>query len=94
MARLQPTPRWELTPQFWLFRADTLNNLGGAQALSLLSAKDLGSEVNLTARYVSSAKLIYVFSAAYTLPGEAIRDALNDDYRNWFSASALVIARF
>ena len=94
MARLQPTPRWELTPQFWLFKADTLNNLGGAQALSVLSAKDLGREVNLTARYVSSAKLIYVFSAAYTLPGEAIRDALNDDYRNWFSASALVIARF
>lgn len=48
--------------------------------------------MNITARYVSSSKLIYVFSAAYTLPGEAIRDALNDDYRNWFSA--LVIARF
>ena len=47
-----------------------------------------------TPRYVSSAKLIYVFFAAYTLPVEAIRDALNDDYRNWFSASALVIARF
>lgn len=94
MARLQPTPRWELTPQFWLFKADTLNNLGGAQALSVLSSKDLGREVNLTARYVSSAKLIYVFSAAYTMPGEAIRDALNDDYRNWFSASALLIARF
>jgi hypothetical protein len=94
MARLQPAPRWDLTPQFWMFEADTLNNLGGAQALSTLSAKDLGREVNLTARYISSAKLIYVFSAAYTIPGEALRDALNDDYRNWFSASALVIARF
>lgn len=94
MARLQPTPRWDLTPQFWIFKADNLNNLGGAQALSVLSSKDLGKEANITARYVSSSKLIYVFSAAYTLPGEAIRDALNDDYRNWFSASALVIARF
>jgi hypothetical protein len=35
-----------------------------------------------------------VFSAAYTLPGEAIRDSLDDDYRNWLSISALVIARF
>jgi hypothetical protein len=94
MARLQPTPRWELTPQLWLFKADTLNNLGGAQALSVLSSKDLGKEANITARYVSSSKLIYVFSAAYTIPGEAIRDALGEDYRNWFSASALVIARF
>jgi hypothetical protein len=94
MARLQPTPRWELTPQFWIFKADNLNNLGGAQALSVLSSKDLGKEVNMTARYIANAKLIYVFSAAYTQPGKAIRDALNDDYRNWFSASALVIARF
>jgi Alginate export len=94
MARLQPSTRWELVPQFWIFKADDLNNLGGAQALSVLSSKDLGHEVNLTARYLSSAKLIYVFSAAYTLPGEAIRNSLNDDYRNWFSASALVIARF
>jgi hypothetical protein len=94
MARLQPTPRWELTPQVWLFKADQLNNLGGAQALSVLSSKDLGKEVNMTARYIANAKLIYVFSAAYTQPGKAIRDALSDDYRNWFSASALVIARF
>ena len=71
-----------------------MNNLGGAQALSVLSSKDLGKEANITARYVSSSKLIYVFSAAYTIPGDAIRDALGEDYRNWFSASALVIARF
>lgn len=94
MARLQVSPQLELTPQFWVFRADDRNNLGGAQALSTLSSKDLGKEVNMTARYISSAKLIFVFSAAYTRPGEAIRKALNDDYSNWFSASALMIARF
>ena len=94
MARLNPSPRWELTPQFWLFKADTLNNLGGAQALSVLSSYDLGKEINLTARYVASPNLIFVMSAAYTIPGQAIRDALNGDYRNWFSASALMIARF
>lgn len=94
MARLQPAPRWELTPQFWLFKADTLNNLGGAQALSVLESDDLGMEVNLTARYVANPNLIFVLSAAYTQPGEAIRSALNNDYKNWFSASALMIVRF
>ncbi len=94
MGRLQVSPQLELTPQFWIFRADDRNNLGGAQALSVLSSKDLGKEVNLTARYISSAKLIFVFSAAYTRPGEAIRKALNDNYSNWISASALMIARF
>ena len=94
MARLQPGPRWELTPQFWIFKAATLNNLGGAQALSLYSDKDLGRELNLTARYVASPGLIFVFSTAYTQPGAAIRQSLNSDYKNWFSASALMIARF
>ena len=94
MARLQVAPRWELTPQFWVFKADTLNNLGGAQALSTLTSHDLGKELNLTARYVASPNLIFVMSAAYTQPGKAIRDALNNDYRNWLSASALMIARF
>lgn len=94
MSRLQSAPRWELTPQFWIFKADTLNNLGGAQALSVLQSDDLGMELNLTARYVAKPNLIFVFSAAYTKPGAAIRKALNDDYRNWFSASAFMIARF
>jgi len=94
MGRLSVSPQWELTPQLWFFEADNLNNLGGAQALSVLSSKDLGKEVNLTARYISSANLIFVFSAAYTQPGKGIRDALNDDYSDWMSASALVIARF
>ncbi|RQW29555.1 hypothetical protein EHS17_02095 [Rhodobacteraceae bacterium CH30] len=94
MARLNPSPRWELTPQFWLFKADTLNNLGGARALSQLESYDLAKEINLTARYVANPKLIFVMSAAYTIPGTAIRRALNGDYQNWFSASALMIARF
>lgn len=94
MARLNISPQIELTPQFWVFQADERNNLGGAQALSQLASKDLGQEINLTARYVANAKLIFVFSAAYTRPGEAIRAALNQDYENWVSASALVIVRF
>nr|WP_324258349.1 alginate export family protein [Cellvibrio fontiphilus] len=94
MGRLNISPQLELTPQLWFFMADNPNNLGGAQALSVLSSRDLGREINLTARYISSASLIFVFSAAYTKPGEAVRDALNDDYSDWISASALVIARF
>ncbi|MFZ6688542.1 alginate export family protein [Undibacterium sp. SXout11W] len=94
MVRLQPTPQWELTPQLWFFKADGLNNLGGAQALSMLQSYDLGKEINMTARYISSKNLIFVFSVAYTQPGDAIRLALNNNYKNWTSASALMIARF
>ncbi|MGL4716663.1 MAG: alginate export family protein [Aeromonas sp.] len=94
MGRLLVSPQLELTPQFWIFKADDTNNLGGAQALSQLTSTELGKELNITARYVASANLIFVFSAAYTIPGQAIRQALNDDYQNWLSASTLMIARF
>lgn len=94
MVRFQPSPRWDFTPQLWFFRADSLNNLGGAQALSMLQSYDLGRELNVTARYVSSRNLIFVFSAAYTQPGEAIKLAVNNHYKNWFSTSALMILRF
>ena len=94
MLRFQPSARWDFTPQLWFFRADSLNNLGGAQALSMLQSYDLGRELNVTARYVSSRDLIFVFSAAYTQPGEAIQLALDNNYKNWFSSSALMILRF
>lgn len=90
MLRFQPSARWDFTPQLWFFRADSLNNLGGAQALSMLQSYDLGRELNVTARYVSSRDLIFVFSAAYTQPGEAIQIALDNNYKNWFSSSARV----
>lgn len=41
MARLQVSSHWELTPQFWLVKADKLNNLGGLRLYLFLSPTTL-----------------------------------------------------
>ena len=41
-ASLRPLPTVELVPQFWLFKADSRNNIGGNPALTFLSDDDYG----------------------------------------------------
>jgi hypothetical protein len=83
--RLRPTPKVELVPQYWIFRADSLTNLGGNPALSLLGSDDLGQEINLTLKYFPNRKVYIQGHVAWTLPGEAVDEALGYEAENWFS---------
>jgi hypothetical protein len=83
--RLRPTPKVELVPQYWIFRADSLTNLGGNPALSLLGSDDLGQELNLTLKYFPNRKVYIQGHVAWTLPGEAVDEALGYEAENWFS---------
>jgi len=75
----------ELFPQFWLLRAGSLTNLGGNPALSLLGSDDLGQELNLTLKYFPNRKVYIQGHVAWTLPGEAVDEALGNEAENWFS---------
>lgn len=83
--RLRPTRQIELVPQAWLFRAPSLTNLGGNPALSFLSSRDYGSELNLTAKYFPSTRLYLHGHVAATFPGEAVRAAVPGDADAWWS---------
>lgn len=83
--RLRPTPKIELVPQAWIFRADSLTNIGGNPALSFLSSHDFGSELNLTAKYFPNRNLYLHAHVAATFPGEAAKDALGGDADTWWS---------
>ena len=85
-ARLRPTARLELVPQLWVFRADTTNNLGGNPALSVLSSEDLGTEANLTVRYLVSRRTMLQGHVAATFAGRAVEDALGTGSARWLSA--------
>lgn len=89
-ARLRPNPKMELVPQVWIFRADSTTNISGNPALQFLSSKDYGYEVNTTAKFFVSRNIYVHGHIAYTMPGEAIRDALNHDASDWFSAMAFI----
>ncbi|MFN7399766.1 MAG: alginate export family protein [Sandaracinobacter sp.] len=89
-ARLRPDRMVELVPQVWLFRADSLANIGGNPALQFLSGKDYGAEVNMTAKWFVSRNTYVHGHIAYTMPGSAIQDALQQDADNWLSAMMFV----
>ena len=84
-ARLRPAPTVELVPQLWVFRADSTTNLGGNPALSFLSSKDLGTELNLTAKYFMSRSVMLQGHVAATFAGGAVKDALGPLSSPWVS---------
>lgn len=88
--RLRPTRQVELVPQAWLFRADSLTNIGGNPALTFLSSRDYGSELNLTVKYFPSRNLYVHGHVAATFPGDAVEDALGGDADTWWSFACFV----
>lgn len=89
-ARVRPGKKVELVSQFWVFRADSLSNIGGNPALQTLTSKDYGQEINLTAKWFASRRVYVHGQLGYTLAGSAIRNALERDASDWFSAMAFV----
>ncbi len=88
--RLRPTPQIELVPQFWLFKADSLTNLGGNPALSFLPDDDLGTELNLTAKYFYSRNIMLQGHVAATFAGSAVKNALSPHHSPWISTMLFV----
>lgn len=89
-ARLKPRQNVELVPQYWVFRADSLTNLGGNPALSLLPSRQLGSELNLTFKYFMSRNVMLQGHVAATYAGSAVKQALGSHSSPWVSTMIFV----
>ena len=89
-ARLRVAPKVELVPQLWAFRADSLNNIGGNPALSVLTDSEYGYEANVTFKYFHSRNLYVHGHLAYTVPGDGVKAALGGDASDWLSAMLFV----
>ena len=88
--RLRPLPQVELVPQFWVFQADSLMNIGGNPALSVLTDHEYGYEANMTVKWFASRNWYVHGHVAYTIPGEAAQDALKDEAEDWLSVMLFV----
>ena len=88
--RLRPSPRFEIVPQLWAFRADTLNNIGGNPALSVMTDREYGYEANVTGKWFASRNVYVHGHVAYTRPGDAVDAALNGQARDWLSVMGFV----
>jgi hypothetical protein len=88
--RLAVAPRMELVPQFWAFYADSLNNIGGNPALTFLEDREFGYEANITAKWYASRNLYVHGDLAFTVPGDGVQAALDNQADNWLSAMVFV----
>jgi len=89
-ARFRPSPKVEIVPQLWAFYADSETNVGGNPALTFLDGDEYGYEANVTAKWFVNRNTYVHGHIAYTLPGEATKDALDGDADNWLSAMLFV----
>lgn len=83
--RMRPHQKLELVAQYWRFKADSLLNIGGNPALSMLGSKDYGQELNLTAKVFWSRHLYIHGHIAVTDPGRAVSQALGTPGKKWWS---------
>lgn len=83
--KLKPIPVMEVVSQFWLFRAYDRNNLGGSAALSALSGKYYGMEINAALKYYPNKNWYFHGQIAFTKPGDAVVDTLNESLPSWLS---------
>lgn len=90
--RLRPNPKLEFLPQFWIFKADSVLNLGGNPALSFLDSTDYGRELNITVKYFQSLNLYLHGQIAVTYPGDAVKAALGGTQETWWST--MIFARY
>jgi Alginate export len=89
-ARLRVAPKVEVVPQLWAFYADQTNNIGGNPALTFLSDDEYGYEANVTVKWFASRNVYVHGHIAYTVPGQAVKDALGGTEKNWLSAMVFV----
>lgn len=89
-ASVRPLPTVELVPQLWMFLADSTTNVGGNPALSFMSDSEYGYEANMTVKWFASRNWYVHGHVAYTVPGEAVDDALSGDAKDWFSTMLFV----
>ena len=83
--RMRPHQKLELVAQYWRFKADSLLNIGGNPAFSMLGSKDYGQELNLTAKVFWSRNLYIHGHIAVTDPGKAVTQALGTPGKKWWS---------
>lgn len=74
---IRPRPDVQLISQYWEFRADELNNIGGLGVVTTLASRDLGSEVNLMGRWFFRRNAFFQAQVALTQPGDALTEALD-----------------
>ncbi|MCZ8105558.1 MAG: alginate export family protein [Burkholderiales bacterium] len=74
-ANVSPVSGLDLTLDWFVHRADRLDNRGGNPALAQLSSDDLGQEVQATLRWAVNRHVYVLGIVGHAVPGRAMKDA-------------------
>lgn len=77
--------KWDLSLDYFLLKADQLNNLGGLAPISNLNAKNFGHEFTLNTRYFINNHLMLFGLYSIANPGQAIQKSFTNKVSNWES---------
>lgn len=83
-----PVSKLQTVTQLWSFIAPQTNNLGGNPALSMMKSRYYGTELNLTLKYFHSRHWYFHLNTALTFPGNAIKETIPGNTKNWFCLMA------
>jgi hypothetical protein len=86
----QPSPTFNVTVDWFQYRAARTNNLGATPVLATLSSTDFGNELMVLGRTYLGKNYFLQTLASVNWPGRAITDALPQPYRRWVSVQASV----
>lgn len=82
---IHPSDSLSLSLDYYYRFADLLNNLGGNPALQTLQSRDIGHEILFTGQYFLSQNFLLQGVTSIAFPGEAIRQALPEEAKPWYT---------
>lgn len=78
-----PKSGLDLSIDYYYFRADTLNNLGGQRAVSTYGGESLGQEITPTLQWMVNPNLYLQSLVSILVPGRGLEAALPEPARTW-----------
>ena len=77
--------KWDLSLDYFILRADQLNNQGGLGPISNLKDKSFGQELTLNTRYFINNHFMLFGLYSFANPGKAIQNSFDEKVYNWNS---------
>ncbi|MGB4770301.1 MAG: hypothetical protein WBP58_02525 [Chitinophagaceae bacterium] len=84
----------EVSADYFLLQANTLQNQGGLAPIAKLADKVYGHEITITGRYFISSHFLFLTVLSYASPGKAIQQSFPDPVYPWTSIQGAIFMFF
>jgi hypothetical protein len=93
-AKANVSQKMEVSADYFLLKANTLQNQGGLAPISKLNNSTYGHEITITGRYFLSSHFMLLTVLSYGSPGKAIKESFPDPVYPWTSIQGALFMFF